>query len=301
MRKSMLLGVALALVVAAGAFAQAFSVDYLDGTVDLKIPKDKAGNQWKALAIGDSVAVDASLRVGASSSVELTRGRVRITILKPGIYMVADLAKAREKAPATALGSALTQKLTALTTEKAPTSSAVGGVRGAEQGSTSGSVMWIEENEEVRNKVTELMAGGKYKDAADLLTKAIPDAATDEEEQELSYMLASAYYGGGEALRAYRTVAKLTPSPQADFYPRFVLLKAQILLDSLEYGEALSLLKPLIAAGQSGETAQVAYLLAGLSQRGLGDEGSARTSFNAGYAIDPSTETATMISKQLGK
>ena len=60
MRKSMLLGIALALVVAGGAFAQAFSVDYLDGTVDLKIPKDKAGNQWKALAIGDSVAVDAA-------------------------------------------------------------------------------------------------------------------------------------------------------------------------------------------------------------------------------------------------
>ncbi len=299
MRRSMLLVAALALVVATGALAQAFTIDYLEGTVKQKNPKDKAGRQWKALAIGDPVAADASLRVGASSSVELSRGRTRITILKPGVYMVADLSKARDKAAPAAIGATLTQKLTALTTEKAPTTSAVGGVRQTEQGTRS--VTWIEENDEVRSKVAEYMASGQYKDAAKLLSDALPDAATDDEEAELRYMLAAAYYGGGEALRAYRTVAKLSPDPQAEYYPRFVLLKAQILVDSLEYAEALGLLKPLIKAGQSGEIAQAAYLLAGISQKGLGDEGAARASFNAGYSIDPSTETAKLISQQLGK
>jgi hypothetical protein len=297
----MLLAAVIALVLATGVFAQAFSVDYLDGTVELKIPKDTAGRLWKALVIGDSVATDASLRLGPSSSVELTRGRTRITILKPGIYMVADLSKAKEKASVAAIGPALTQKLTALTTEKAPTSSAVGGTRGTEQGTSTGSVMWIEENDEVRTKVAEYMAGGKYKDAVAELTKAIPDAATDQEEAELQYLLAAAYYGDGETLRAYRTVTKLPTDTEAAYYPRDVLLKAQILVDSLDFGEALALLKPVIAAGQTGETAQMAYLLAGVSQKGMGDLASAKASFNAGYAIDPSTATATLIGRQLGK
>ena len=301
MRKSMLLACVLGLVLAAGVFAQAFSVDYLDGTVELKIPKDKAGKLWKLLAIGDTVASDASLRVGPGSSIELARGRVRITILKPGIYMVADLSKAKEKASVAAIGPALSQKLTAMTTDKPRTDSAVGGVRGAEQGTSTRSVEWIEENDEVRAKVADYMASGKYKDAVDELTQAIPEAATDEEESERQYMLAAAYYGNGEALRAYRTVAKASPDPKAEYYPRFVLLKAQILVDSLDFREALALLKPLIAAGQAGETAQMAYLLAAVSQKGLGDETSARTSLNAGYAIDPSTETAELISAQLGK
>ena len=301
MRNRTLSAVVLLMMFTAGAFAQSFSVDFVDGTVELKIPRDKAGKEWKALAIGDSLAQDASLRVAAGSSIELTRGKARITILKPGTYMLADLSRAKEKSSGTGIGSAISQKLTALTTERERTDSAVGGVRGAEQGTSSGSVMWVEENEETRRKVTELMAGGKYKEAVSLVSAAIPDAATDEEKAELEYMLAAAYYGNGEALRAYRAMAKLTPDPQAEFYPRFVLLKAQILIDSLGFSDGLALLKPFIEAGQPGETAQMAYLLAAACQKGLGDDKAALSSLKVGYSIDPSTETAKLISVQLGK
>jgi hypothetical protein len=306
MRNRTLSAVVLLMMFTAGAFAQSFSVDFVDGTVELKIPRDKAGKEWKALAIGDSLALDASLRVAAESSIEITRGKVRITILKPGTYMLADLSRAKEKSSGTGIGSAISQKLTALTKERSDIiagtrASAVGGVRNKDQGTSSGSVMWVEENEETRRKVTELMAGGKYKEAVSFVSAAIPDAATDEEKDELEYMLAAAYYGNGEALRAYRAMAKLTPDPQAEFYPRFVLLKAQILIDSLGFSDGLALLKPFIEAGQPGETAQMAYLLAAACQKGLGDDKAALASLKVGYSIDPSTETAKLISVQLGK
>ena len=301
MHKRNLIALAFALLFGAAAFAQSFSVDYTDGTVELKIPKDKAGKEWKALSIGDVVPAEASIRVAAGSSIELTRGKARVTILKQGTYTLADLSRASEKSAGTGIGSAISQKLTALTTEKQKTGSAVGGVRGADQGTSSGSVMWVEENEETRRKVTELLTDGNYREAVSVVAAAIPDASTDAEKEELTYMLAAAYYGNNETARAYRSLAKLAPPQDAEYYPKFLLLKAQILVDSLAFGDALALLKPFIAANPGGETAQMAYVLLSSSQKGLGDEKAALSALNAGYAIDPSTETAKLISRLLGK
>jgi hypothetical protein len=301
MRKRLLVALALALVFVGAAVAQSFEVEYVDGTVELKIPKDKAGKEWKALSIGDIVAVTASIKVAAGSSIELTRGKARVTILKPGTYTLADLSKASEKTAGTGIGSTISQKLTALTTDKQRTSSAVGGVRGAEQGSSSGSVMWVEENEETRRLVTELLAEGEYDEAAAVVAEAIPDASSDSEKEELSYMLAAAYYGGGQTARAYRSLAKLSPPRDAEYYPKFVLLKAQILVDSLSFSDAVALLDPFLASNPGGETAQVGYVLLSSSQKGLGDEKAALSALNTGYAIDPSTETAKLIGKMLGK
>ncbi len=301
MRKRLLCALAFAVILVGAAFAQSFAVDYVDGTVELKIPKDKAGKEWKALSIGDVVAATASLRVGAGSSIELTRGKARVTILKPGTYALADLSRASEKTAGTGIGSTISQKLTALTTEKARTSSAVGGVRGAEQGASSGSVMWVEENEETRRRVTELLAEGEYDKAAAAVAEAIPEASTDSEKEELTYMLAAAYYGGGQTARAYRSLATLAPPQEAEYYPKFLLLKAQILVDSLSFSEAVALLNPFVASKPGGETEQMAYLLLSSSQKGLGDEKSSLSALNTGYAIDPSTETAKLISKLMGK
>ncbi|MCX7039774.1 MAG: hypothetical protein NT005_11665 [Spirochaetes bacterium] len=301
MRKRILFTLAISLLLAGAAFAQSFSVDYVDGTVELKIPKDKAGKEWRALSIGDMVAAEASIRVAAGSSIELSRGKARVTILKMGTYALTDLSRASEKTAGTGIGSTISQKLTALTTDKQRTSSAVGGVRGAEQGSSTGSVMWVEENEETRRRVTELLAEGEYREAAKVVAAAIPDASSDSEKEELSYMLAAAYYGSGETARAYRSLAKLAPPEDAEYYPKFLLLKAQILVDSLSFSDALALLKPFIASNPGGETAQVAYVLLSSSQKGLGDEKAGLSALNTGYAIDPSTETAKLISKLLGK
>jgi hypothetical protein len=301
MRTRTLLALVLLAVFSGAAFAQGFSVDYVEGTVELKIPKDKAGKEWKILSIGDTLPADANLRVAAGSSIELTRTRLRITILKPGTYLLADLAKAKEKSAGTGIGSTISQKLTALTTDRERTDSAVGGVRGAEQGTASGSVMWVEENEETRKKITDLMARGEYREAVTMVSAAIPDAASDGEKDELEYLLAAAYYGNGEALRAYRAIAKLSPEPEAEFYPKFVLLKAQLFVESLSFSDGLALLKPFIAAGQPNEVAQMAYLLASACQKGLGDEKSSLASLNTGYSIDPATDTAKLIKAQLGR
>ena len=84
----------------------------------------------------------------------------------------------------------------------------------------------------------------------------------------------------------------------ASWYARYVILKAQVLVDTQNYKDALGVLIPFIAAYPTGEATQVAYLLSGLSQNGLGDTAAAREALDAGYQLDPSSDTAKLIGKQ---
>src|SRR5208337_3948034 len=89
MSRRFFLGAILAVAVAMGAHAQAFTVSYLDGTVELQSAKG-----WTEIAIGDKVPQDATVRISLTGSLELLRARTRITILKDGVYSIATLTAA---------------------------------------------------------------------------------------------------------------------------------------------------------------------------------------------------------------
>ena len=187
MKRALGLVSALVLVFAASAFAQSYSVTYSDGVVELKTTTG-----WTALSIGDSVPANASVRVSQTGSLELTRAKAKITILKDGTYDVAALASASQKSGAGGIGADISQKLQSLTSGKQKTGT-VGGVRAAEQGQQS--VTWAEESDEVRSEVAALLAEKKYQDAVKTLDNAINDASSPEDEQEFTYLLGVAYYG----------------------------------------------------------------------------------------------------------
>ena len=68
MSRTTILVAFLAGVLAAEAFAQAFTVAYLDGTVELQAAKG-----WGEVAIGDRVPADATVRISQTGSLELVR------------------------------------------------------------------------------------------------------------------------------------------------------------------------------------------------------------------------------------
>jgi tetratricopeptide (TPR) repeat protein len=291
MNKRYLLVALFALIASAGLFAQAFSVSYLDGVVELKTAKG-----WQALSIGDQVAANASVRLSQDGSLELQRGKAKITLLKDGTYDLAALAKASDKPAAGGVGNTIAQKLATLTTEK-PKASTAGGVRGAQQGS-GGGVMWVDESDETRSQVKSLMDKKKYADAVTVLRQAISDSNSDAEKEEFGYLIGAAYYGAGQEAQAFRALAKVAPGPDAEYYARYVILKAQVLVDASSWKDALDVLTPFIAAFPKGEATQVAYLLTYYCQKGLGDQGSAAAALDAGYKLDPSTDTAKLIDQQ---
>ena len=291
MKRKLPLVVLFAIAVAVGVSAQALSVSYFDGVVELRTAKG-----WKALAIGDQVPPDGSVRISQSGSLELQRAKTRISILKDGIYDMASLVKATDKAGIGGVGTAIAQKLQSLTTEK-PKSSAVGGVRGAEQG--GGSVMWVDASDETRAEIQTLLDKKKFADAIKLLNAALRDSSDEStEKQEYSYLLGAAYYGLGQTARAYRTLLGITAQPESPWYARYIILKAQVLLDTLNFKDALAVLEPFIADYPTGEATQVAYLLTSYCRKGLGDIASARAALDAGYQLNPSSDTAKLIEEQ---
>ncbi len=274
----------------AGISAQAFSVSYLDGVAELQ-----AAKAWMTLSIGDKVPADGSVRISQSGSLELFRGKLKITILKDGVYDVAALAKAAGKSGAGGIGSAISQKLASLTTEKSRAAQAAG-VRGELQGQAP--VTWVDENDETREKVQALLDDKKFADALKVLDKAMKDSTDDTDKAEFTYLMALSYYGNGETARAYKVLQQISPDPETGWYARYVILKSQVLVDTSNFKDALSILSPFINAFPTGEATQVAYLLTYCSQKGLGDQAAARSALDAGYKLDPSTDTAQLIDRQ---
>ena len=290
MSRRFILAAIFAGVFAVGAFAQAFTVSYLDGTVEQQSAKG-----WKAVSIGDGVPADATIRISQEGSLELLRGKTKITLLKDGVYKMAGLAEAAGASASGGVGSTISQKLQTLVTEK-PKASTAGGVRGAEQGSTS--VTWVDESDEIRTRVQALMAKSQYKEAASLLNDSIKDASTDADAAEFTYLLGVAYYDAGQTAKAYRALARLTPQADVSWYARYVILKSQVLVDTQNYKDALGVLTPFISAYPTGEATQLAYLLTAISEKGLGDSAAAREALDTGYQLDPSSDTAKLIDKQ---
>jgi tetratricopeptide (TPR) repeat protein len=289
MSRKTFLALALAALVGVGAFAQAFTASYLDGTVELQTAKG-----WKAVSIGEQVPADATIRISQSGSLELLRAKTKITLLKDGVYSMASLAAAGTNASG-GVGGAIAQKLQTIVTEK-PRANTAGGVRGAAQGDTT--VTWVDESDETRTRVQTLLDKSQYKEAVSVLNEAIKEAGADGDVGELTYLLGVAYYGSGQTAKAYRVLAKVTPQTETAWYARYVILKSQVLVDTQNFRDALAILTPFISAYPTGEAAQVAWLLSGISQKGLGDTTAAKSAFDAGFQLDPASDTASLIDRQ---
>jgi hypothetical protein len=293
MKRTIILTIALLAAAAALTFGQALTVDYLDGNVELKTTKG-----WKSLSIGDQVPADASVRISQGGSLELSRGQQHITLVKDGVYALTDLSRTAMKAGSAGLGATFGQKLKSLTTEKGSGGTTVGGVRGAQQGEAEG-LLWVDESDDVKRKVADLLEKGQYTEAAPIASSALSDATGDSDRRELSFMLATAYFGSGDTVKAYRTVARVAPDASDPYYADFVILKAQILLSTGYYADGITLLKPLIASQPKVPYAQAAYLLSALCSRGLGDESSASAALKTGYDLDQNSDTGKMIAQQM--
>jgi tetratricopeptide (TPR) repeat protein len=287
----MLTGVFLCLAITF-SFAQALTVEYADGTVQVQ-----AGKGWKDLSIGSKVAPDAHIRISDSGTVEFSRGAQRFSLLTDGVYALADMLKRSGRAGEPGIGVNLAKKLRNVATGGQQSSTTVGGVRGAAQGDNSQNLTWMGDDEDTSAKVRALLDKERYKEAEAEIKQALSDAQDDQKKQDLSYLLASAYYGEGEGARAYHTLLTLNDDTGSTYYSDSVILKAQILLDNHAYADSLQVLKDFLGKNRDNQYAQVGYLLSAQCYKGLGDDKSAKNSLDAGFALDPQSDTAKQIAK----
>lgn len=254
------------------------SVTYVEGPAFIS-----HGTSWNALSIGDSVPLDATVRLDAGASVDLKGTSIDMYLAQKGSYRIHDLLAERQKMGIDSVGVALSAKLgKLLSAGSSANQSTVGGVRGANESKNNDSE-WLESStQESVLRATDLLQAQKYDEAINKLSQAL-GVATEEELPELHYYLAYAYELKGDTLKAVKEAA----SAQSGGGDRdqlwagdYVLLQAKLYLDTFAYAQAVQwMTRPENDLSGDAQRAALYFFVLGLVYRASGDSANAKVNF----------------------
>jgi len=276
----------LFLLAALGAAAQDMRVDYTEGLVELA-----SGGSWKELAPGDRLPANARIRLAKDAFVELVQGSTRIAVSQPGVYLAADLVASSKKVASWQLGKVVSAKVKGTVAGGARgEGTAAMGTRGGQAGA-SATVEWVEASgsEEALSEGRSLLEAGRLDEALTVLQDALKEAYPGE-EGVFFYYIASAYSGQQRTSLALRTLERARIEPQEPLYTDLVLLKGQLLLESLAFADALALFESQLALNPDGGFAQALLILSSYSCQGLGRSQGAREALQKAVSLDSSSE-----------
>jgi predicted negative regulator of RcsB-dependent stress response len=276
----------LFLLAALGAAAQDLRVDYTEGRVELA-----SGSGWKELAPGDRLPASAKVRLPEDGFLELTQGSTRFSVSQPGVYLVADLVAASKKVASWQLGKVVSAKVKGTVAGGAKgDGTAAMGARGAAAGAPA-TVEWVEASgsEEALSEGRSLLEAGRLDDALKVLQQALQEANPGEEGL-FYYYIATAYSAQQRTSLALRTLERARIEPQEPVYSELVLLKGQLLLESLAFTDALALFDSQLALNPEGGFAQALLILSSYSHQGLGRSQKAREALQKAVSLDSSSE-----------
>ncbi len=272
------------LLAALGVAAQDLQVAYTEGLVELS-----AGGTWKELNPGDRLPVNARIRLSKDGFAELSQGATRLSVSQPGIYLVADLLAASKKVASWQLGKVVSGKLkSAVAGGQKGDSTAVGGVR-AKQAAPA-AVEWVEStgSQEALDEGRSLLAENRLDEALKVFRDALQ--AYPGEEPIFYYYIAATYSRQQRASLALRTLEQARIDPQESMYSDLVLLKGQLLLESLAFTDALALFDSQLALKPQAPFAQALLILSAYSYQGLGRTEGARDALQKAVGLDSSSE-----------
>jgi Flp pilus assembly protein TadD len=279
--KKWLLG--LFLLVALGAAAQELQVAYTEGRVELAV-----GGGWRELAPGDRIASNAKIRLAQDGFVELAQGATRFSVSQPGVYLVADLVSASNKVASWKLSQVVGGKLKAAVSGGARgDSSTVGGVR-ADMASAPKAVTWDTGSQEALKEGLAKLDEGRFDDALAVFQDALE--AYPGEEAIFYYFIATTHSRQQQIAKAMRALQNAALEPGEPMYMEVVLLKGQLLLQSLAFDEALALFDNNLSRNTQGGFAQALLILSAYSYQGLGKGQRAREALEKAVRLDPASE-----------
>lgn len=293
MRKYSLISLFLFVAVAGIAVAQDILVEYVEGSVEVR-----GARGWSELFIGDTVAGNGTVRIGADGMVELRGAERTVLLARAGTYDLAEILGATRATANTGVSSLVQGRIRRMVQDEQPRDTTVAGVRASEAVDRD-AVSWAG-GDNVFDLVEEGIGAldrGEYEDAYLAFYDAWEFAGTEALPLVEFYLGYSAYLIGnmGEALDFLESSS---PDPTTDYYDDHVLTLAQILVEGFAFNDAIELLEGYVAAGEP-ETAnlQVAYLIEGLAYSGAGDTTRAREKMERARSIDPDSETGALAAE----
>lgn len=296
MKKFLLLIIATAgfFAMAVNISAEEFTLDYLEG--EMEINQD---GSWVEAMIGDTISGNTQLKLDEESIAEFSSDNSRLTISNSGVYSLEDILNKKKRVSSLGFGTVVQNTYRYVAGKQKSTSSAVMGVRGA-KADNSNDIAWMDEEDEQLSQGKDLIKEKKFKDAVSVLNEGFKNADPDT-EQEYLYYLGYSYAMLGENAKALKYFSGVKADGTEDYFGDYVLVKGQLLMDSLSYEKALVLFNRYISAYPDGANTQVSYFMAGICLNELGKKGKARDSFKQAQRIDPKSEVGKAAQRVINK
>jgi len=266
-------------------YAVDVSIDYIDGYLDVK-----EGGEWFELYIGDVITDSDTIRLDENSIAELSLPGNKLTLTRPGVYVIADLVEASGEQRSIGIASVIGSKIRTLVKEPEQAQTAVMGVRGAK---AEDELEWMSgDTAELIETGKEYLADGDYADAVGIFEEAY-DFADPSEETEVLFYLGYSNALMGELRLAVNALEYVEPDPVAEFFEDLVLLKGQLLTETFAFEEAIEWLSEYTPKIENSQARQMSLLLSGVNYKSLGDTVSAKQSLEEAVSIDSGSDAGT--------
>lgn len=282
MKKTVVVLFLFAAVIVSAVSGVDIYIDYLDGYLEVM-----DGGEWYELAIGDIIADTDTVRLDENSVAELSLTGTKLTLTRPGVYVVADLLQATGQRRSLGIASVIGSKIRTIVEEPKQAQTAVMGVRGSK---SEDKLEWMTgDTAELIETGKKYLAEGAYADAAEVFEEAYDFADSSEESEALFYVgFTNAMLG--DIRRAVEALDFVNPDPTTDFFVDLVLLKGQLLTETFAYEEAIEWLETHSPQIKDSSATQLSLLLTGISHQGLGNTLLAKQSLEKVLAINPQNE-----------
>ena len=291
--KSTLYVFLLLILAAAPLAADELLVEYMDGVLEIQ-----SGGRWDELDIGDSIPENAKIRLSDEGFVELSSGSVKVTLNKGGTYSAFDLLNSGRQVSAFNIGNLVNSKLKKLISPEEKEATAMG-VRAAAVEEEE--MTWVEEGAEYLEQGKDFLKEGDYESAVEVFLEGADFAFTDEEMWEYYYYASYANVQLGNTPDALELLSDMEPDFSVPIFTDYVLLKGSLLIEGLEFQDALSLFDEYMENPDRGESTQVVQFLSAVCLQSLGDTGEAVKKLEAAYALDRSSEYGLAAKEMIDK
>ena len=289
--KKILLTVVVFLI-ATITYSQELEISYFDGDVEITL-----SGEWVEPEMGETISGSQQIKLGADSYAEILSANSTIKLLKEGVYSVTDLLESADNQDTWELGKIGGINFKNIINKGAYNSSAVMGVRGAKQEDES--IEWIDSSIDYALEGKIKLDDGDIEGALNLFNEGIELSEADK--APLYYYSALCYSLQGKNGASLKNLEMVESPENYDFYPDYVILKGNILLEGLEYEGADSILKKYLAKDSSSSKAQIIYLLLSYSSNGMNNKEDARKYLNKVIEINSSSDAAEIAGELLKK
>lgn len=281
------------LAIVCTAYSEKLLLQYLDGVLEVK-----EDDSWVEADVGDSFSSETILKVGEDTIAELESGNLRLTLTTEGIYSVAKILDNNKKVASWGIGSTLSAKLNAITGSSQKSSTAVMGVRGAAADSDQ-ELKWMDEDEELLLEGKKLLEAEQYREAIDIFREGF-EIADPEKEQKYLFYLGYAHAMLGEKPHALKYLTRVDADISKAYFSDLVLVKGQLLVESLAFKNALELFDIYLKSFPEGDNTQAACFLSEICLQGMNNNKQALIRLEKARDIDPDSDLGRAAEQGIG-